>query len=175
MEENNNAREIFYKDDKRTVYWTDIGNRFQVRGVVIGDGDTEFNLLLPYEYTADESITLGLTAEDWQNWLKHSDNPQIVVTDETREIVKAIIRKNSRQIEEIIKFRVFKRDNFTCQYCGATNRPLTVDHYLCQELGGATVMENLKTACRPCNKAKANKSVLEWEKYRQKKGLKYGN
>lgn len=172
---NEQAREIFYKDDKRTVYWSDFGNRFQIRGVVVGDGDTEFNLLLPYEYTADEAVTLGLSTEDWLNFLKYSDNPQIVVTDEHREIVKAIFRKSARQIEEIVRFRVYKRDNYTCQYCSAGNRPLTLDHYLCQELGGATVMENLKTACRPCNKAKANKSVLEWEKYRKKKGLRAPN
>ncbi len=165
-------REIFYKDDKTVVYWTDIGARFQVRGVIIGDGETELALLLPNEYTADQSISLGLSVEDWLQFLKYSDNPQIVVTDEQREIVKAIIRKNSRQIEEIIRFKVYKRDNFQCQYCSATDRPLTLDHYLPQELGGATVMENLKTSCRPCNKAKANKSIFEWEEYRKKKGLK---
>jgi hypothetical protein len=165
-------REIFYKDNKRTIYWDDIGSRFQIRGILIGDGTTELALSLPFEYHADESISLSLNIDEWLNFLKYSDDPQLVITDEERKIVKAIIRKSSRQIEEIIRFRVYKRDNYQCQYCGATDKPLTLDHYLPQELGGATVMENLKTSCRPCNKAKANKSIYEWEEYRKKRGLK---
>lgn len=168
-------REIFYQDDKHTVYWTDIGTRFQIRGILIGDGNTELALSLPYEYHADESISLSLDMEEWIKFLRFSDDPQMVVTDEERKIVKAIVRKGTRQLNEIQRYKVFRRDNFTCQYCGKKDLPLTIDEYLCQDLGGACIPENQKTACRPCNKSKANKSIHEWEEFRKQRGLRGPN
>ena len=169
------AREIFYKDDNHTVYWTDIGNRFQIRGILIGDGNLEIALALPNEHYADEIISLGLSLEEWLKFLQFSDDPQLVITDEERKIIKAIVRKGTRQLSEIQRYQVFRRDNFTCQYCGKKDVPLTIDEYMCQELGGACIPENQKTSCRPCNKAKANKSIHEWEEFRKARGLKGPN
>ena len=53
---------------------------------------------------------------------------------------------------------VYRRDGFTCQYCGA--RPgvgdLTIDHVVPRSRGGGSTWENCVTACRPCNTRKAN-------------------
>jgi len=48
---------------------------------------------------------------------------------------------------------VLVRDNYTCQYCGATlPRPkLTIDHVLPKVRGGETVWENVVCACKSCN------------------------
>ena len=55
------------------------------------------------------------------------------------------------------RFEIFKRDKFTCQYCG--QRPpiviLHVDHILAVANGGGNERENLATSCDACNFGKA--------------------
>lgn len=55
------------------------------------------------------------------------------------------------------RFEVFKRDGFTCQYCGATppDAVLEVDHIEPVALGGGDEEENLVTACLACNRGKS--------------------
>ena len=57
-----------------------------------------------------------------------------------------------------IRFEVFKRDKFTCQYCG--RRPpevvLEPDHILPESKGGKYTLENLITACFDCNRGKSD-------------------
>lgn len=57
-----------------------------------------------------------------------------------------------------LRFEVFKRDHFTCQYCGAQppDVVLVVDHITPVATGGATTLDNLLTACEPCNQGKAD-------------------
>ncbi|HSV72189.1 MAG TPA: HNH endonuclease [Chthonomonadales bacterium] len=52
---------------------------------------------------------------------------------------------------------VFARDNYTCQYCGHTGSDLTIDHVVPRRHGGATIWENVVTACRRCNMKKSDK------------------
>lgn len=55
-----------------------------------------------------------------------------------------------------VRFDVFKRDNFTCAYCG--RRPptvtLEVDHIIPLAEGGTHDPENLATSCWDCNRGK---------------------
>lgn len=55
------------------------------------------------------------------------------------------------------RFEIFKRDGFTCQYCGATppKAILHVDHINPVKLGGGNGELNLITACSNCNLGKA--------------------
>ena len=54
------------------------------------------------------------------------------------------------------RFEVFKRDGFACQYCGAhpPAAVLEVDHIVPVAEGGQNDMDNLITACFPCNRGK---------------------
>lgn len=56
-----------------------------------------------------------------------------------------------------LRFRVFARDNFTCQYCGLKGpaTQLNVDHRIPQSKGGTDDMGNLVTACVRCNNGKS--------------------
>jgi 5-methylcytosine-specific restriction endonuclease McrA len=54
---------------------------------------------------------------------------------------------------------IYKRDNNTCQYCGATTR-LTIDHVIPKCRGGQDTWENLVVACSSCNTKKGN-TLLE--------------
>lgn len=58
---------------------------------------------------------------------------------------------------------VLSRDNYTCQYCGATplRKYLTVDHVVPRSRGGKTTWENVVTACERCNGKKGNRTPAE--------------
>lgn len=60
-------------------------------------------------------------------------------------------------ISKRIRFRVFERDGFRCQYCGqgAPEVALEVDHKTPRCAGGSDDMENLTSACYACNRGKA--------------------
>lgn len=60
-----------------------------------------------------------------------------------------------------LRFEVFKRDYFTCRYCGAQppDAVLVVDHIVAIADGGSTTLENLITACEPCNQGKSDRSL----------------
>lgn len=61
------------------------------------------------------------------------------------------------------RFEVFKRDNFTCQYCGnkAPDVLLHADHIQPQSKGGKDTLLNLTTACEACNSGKSDKALSD--------------
>lgn len=60
-----------------------------------------------------------------------------------------------------VRFEVFKRDSFRCQYCGrsAPDVILEVDHIMPVAEGGTNDPLNLITACRDCNRGKSAKTL----------------
>lgn len=66
--------------------------------------------------------------------------------------------RSSRPLK--LRFDVFERDNFTCQYCGRTIHDkvkLVVDHVFPKSAGGPDDMDNLVTACEECNIGKGDR------------------
>jgi hypothetical protein len=61
-------------------------------------------------------------------------------------------------ISKKIRFEVFKRDGFKCQYCGQTPPAVTleVDHINPISKGGEDDINNLITSCFDCNRGKSN-------------------
>ncbi len=53
---------------------------------------------------------------------------------------------------------VLARDNFTCQYCGARGKDMTIDHVIPRWAGGPHTWDNLVACCRKCNLKKADKT-----------------
>jgi hypothetical protein len=68
-----------------------------------------------------------------------------------------------KAISQSIRFEVFKRDLFTCQYCGkkAPDVILEVDHVNPVSKGGDNSLENLVTSCKECNRGKRNKKLSD--------------
>ncbi len=65
-----------------------------------------------------------------------------------------------------LRYKIFKRDKFTCQYCGqkAPDVKLEVDHIVPTYEGGTDDEDNLITSCWACNKGKESLSIVErWE------------
>ena len=73
-------------------------------------------------------------------------------------MVKVSIRK---PISKSLRFEVFKRDKFKCQYCGACAPEvlLNVDHIKPVAGGGENDIANLITSCHPCNSGKSDKPL----------------
>lgn len=55
----------------------------------------------------------------------------------------------------LTRHNIFKRDNFSCQYCG-TDKELTLDHLIPKSKGGKASWTNLVTACKGCNARKGD-------------------
>ena len=56
-----------------------------------------------------------------------------------------------------LRFTVFRRDGFTCQYCGRTIKDgikLNADHIIPKSKSGGFSLGNLITACFDCNQGK---------------------
>ncbi|MCO6345070.1 HNH endonuclease [Staphylococcus epidermidis] len=66
-----------------------------------------------------------------------------------------------KKLSNKIRFEVFKRDNFTCQYCGksAPEVVLNVDHIEPISEGGTNDLFNLITSCFECNNGKRDKKL----------------
>lgn len=66
-------------------------------------------------------------------------------------------------VSKSLRFDIFARDSFTCQYCG--RRPpevvLELDHVHPQSKGGGDEEINLITSCAPCNRGKSSKVISE--------------
>jgi 5-methylcytosine-specific restriction endonuclease McrA len=56
---------------------------------------------------------------------------------------------------------LLSRDNYTCQYCGTTEQPLTIDHVIPKSRGGKTEWTNVVAACVACNRKKGNKMPID--------------
>lgn len=70
-------------------------------------------------------------------------------------------------ISQRTRWRVFQRDNLTCQYCGrsaidTTDIKLEVDHIKPLSKGETDYIDNLCTSCFDCNRGKhADRLVLK--------------
>ncbi|MDP8238956.1 MAG: HNH endonuclease [Candidatus Hatepunaea meridiana] len=76
------------------------------------------------------------------------------------------VHRTSRSPNLRLEFRVKERDGFTCRRCGRSvlKEPpgtlnLEIDHIKPWSKGGETVIENLETLCRECNRGKSNMDV----------------
>jgi len=54
---------------------------------------------------------------------------------------------------------VFRRDHYTCQYCGKRASELTIDHVIPKHLGGTDSWDNVVTACARCNHLKGGRTL----------------
>ena len=61
-----------------------------------------------------------------------------------------------KAISKKVRFEIFKRDGFECQYCGATppKAIMHVDHIVPVAEGGTNDEDNLITSCSDCNLGK---------------------
>lgn len=88
------------------------------------------------------------------------------------EAKQVILRREIRRLEITseqwaeLRAAAFARDHYRCRYCGAQGVRFEADHIVPVARGGPSVLDNLATACRPCNRSKGCKPIDEWRAYR---------
>lgn len=104
------------------------------------------------------------------NWLSKNE----IESDEDKKMIYEIRRSTKEQTEQLydsnvrfinpkLRFKILKRDKFTCQYCWAKwwNSILQIDHVIPWSKWWKTTEDNLVTSCFECNIWKSN--ILLWE------------
>lgn len=95
------------------------------------------------------------------------ENGRGYVRTPTAQILRpSVIRLNymirrPRPRVRLTKQEIFRRDNYTCQYCGKKSRDLTIDHVKPRRLGGQHRWDNLVSACPACNRRKGGRPLEE--------------
>ena len=74
--------------------------------------------------------------------------------------------KQRAKMTQILRDKIKRRDNYTCQYCGLSTRDepnllLEIDHIIPVSRGGLTTEDNLQTLCWICNRRKSNKIITD--------------
>lgn len=145
-----------------------IGNTLQLTEVVYEGEGMVIRIPIPGDGGVPEDhveeVHLRMDPEEWARFLKQTDYLEVEVEQKGEDgtVLKAVLRKSQRQVEQGISWRVFKRDGYRCRYCGADDVPLTVDHLVTWETGGPTIEANLVSACRKCNKTRGKMGYDEW-------------
>jgi len=60
---------------------------------------------------------------------------------------------------KLTRKEIFRRDNYSSQYCGSSSRDLTIDHVEPRHLNGKHEWENVVTACAYCNHKKGGRTL----------------
>jgi hypothetical protein len=97
--------------------------------------------------------------------VKHySECPEFSQHSYDKKTVTSPKSKNRRvPISKKLRFEIFQRDSFTCQYCKRSknedNVKLQLDHKIPVSEGGTDHINNLITSCEDCNLGKSNKII----------------
>jgi 5-methylcytosine-specific restriction endonuclease McrA len=100
------------------------------------------------------------TWADWSRLAPRADEPCIRTMRQQLRVPEVIaLTVYDRLPTAAVTFsrrNIFKRDHYTCQYCGVQPGPeeLTIDHVLPRAQGGTSTWENCVLASVDCNKRK---------------------
>jgi 5-methylcytosine-specific restriction endonuclease McrA len=107
---------------------------------------------------------------DWDSWAAlrvEEGQPKVqAVRFQIRvpEIVLLLVYDRIPRKRVIFSRRnLFRRDRFTCQYCGRQpgKGELSIDHIVPRSLGGRSTWVNCVVACLKCNKRKADRTLAQ--------------
>ena len=99
-----------------------------------------------------EKASLVANGRGWVKTVSHSfQKPSVIRLGHMVKRPRPRVKLNKREI--------FRRDNYTCQYCGKQGGNLTLDHVIPRRLGGTHSWKNLVTACEACNHRKGGRTV----------------
>jgi len=149
-----------YKIDMKSFNEKDLlkyGDKLEISGMLLANG-TEGELMMFPEASPILTTIIQPTHEEWKTLLYQLDTLGV------EGLNKIILRKSQRNIEQTVSWNVFRRDKYTCQYCAKNDVPLTVDHIIRWENMGASVEDNLISACKKCNKTRGPMEFPEWLK-----------
>jgi 5-methylcytosine-specific restriction endonuclease McrA len=121
----------------------------------------------PKAYVVDPDNFATFSWDDWSQFKPAEGEDFISSVRDSFKIPEVIVLS---RYDKMPKHRVtfsrrsiYKRDNYTCQYCGKRPGPeeLTIDHVTPRARGGQTTWTNCVLACFDCNSKKADKTLKE--------------
>lgn len=142
----------------------DIGTTRQlVGGIWQGHGENLLTCFPDETLKGFEPVELQLDTPAWERFLRQSDLLEVeILKKDTNGFVKSVVRKSQRMIDANLSWQRYQLDGYKCRYCGRTGIPLSVDHIILWENGGATILENLLSSCKPCNRLRGNTPYEVW-------------
>lgn len=105
----------------------------------------------------------GVFVEEW-------DGERVLRSASAEFRVPSVIRRRTyinirrrREQSSMKRLRIYTRDKFRCQYCGAKQKAseLTLDHILPRSRGEDNSPINVVTACLKCNNRKGDRTPAE--------------
>lgn len=99
------------------------------------------------------------TARESMRWIYLEHKVRALLHDGTAwtpdsPSLKSLKQPTVRDIPLDIQFQVFRRDQFSCRYCGTKTKEIEIDFRVPPEDGGQLEADNLITSCVECkNKA----------------------
>jgi 5-methylcytosine-specific restriction endonuclease McrA len=136
----------------------------------IGTTSVRTALCLLYRETARAVHPVDSSLHDFDSWAQIGvpDDEPCVRTLRHRLKLPEILLLNvyegiPRRKVSFSRRNVYRRDRYTCQYCGAkpTVEELTVDHVIPRSRGGRTNWANCVLSCVRCNRRKSNRTLVE--------------
>lgn len=148
-----------YKLHDLDGYWASLDVKPSFFAVVVYLEDERWldHVFTPIGRSHGESWIVLDRPDREREWLTEQDEMVRVANREHQEVGPGRRSgRGSRTISPSLRFEVFRRDAFTCQYCGrrAPEVVLHVDHVTPWARNGPTTLENLRTACSDCNLGK---------------------
>lgn len=114
-----------------------------------------------------------LSLWSWQDSIKAAYLDRVNVVSEYDHVVRSptvemrlpsvvVLREYVKpsKASAFTRFNLFLRDEFSCQYCGASSE-LTFDHVVPRSRGGKTSWDNVVAACSTCNLRKGARVLSE--------------
>ncbi|MCC7000920.1 MAG: HNH endonuclease [Gemmatimonadaceae bacterium] len=131
----------------RERYWSELPPRFHALAIYLRDEEW---LQEPLVVTGRSHRASWIVFPDRKARERWMIAPKVLKHAESRD------SRGARTASTSQRFLVFRRDGYTCQYCGrrAPDVELHADHVVAWSRGGKTVLENLRTACSSCNLGK---------------------
>lgn len=127
-------------------------------------------LVLLYRETARVVDPDDYQTYNWDSWARLQPRPDELFVQgvgfELRVPEVVTLVKFDRQPRTVVTFsrrNIFRRDRYTCQYCGVQpgSDELTVDHVQPRSRGGVSSWENCVLSCMKCNTVKADRTPPE--------------
>lgn len=82
---------------------------------------------------------------------------------------------NTGHVPPATKRRILKRDNNTCQRCGAQGVTLEINHRNNTRGFGYSNDDNLEALCRPCHATQTRRETQEGQRKRRAQGMHPGD
>jgi 5-methylcytosine-specific restriction endonuclease McrA len=141
--------------------WTAVG---------IATVERAFNLIMseyangqPKARIIDPQDFQAYTWDDWSKITPKSDESVIHTARQSFRLPEVVLlsryEKMPQQRVHFSRRTIYRRDNYTCQYCGCRpgSEELSIDHIVPRSRGGQTSWTNTVLACVKCNSRKADK------------------